>query len=53
MGGSLAAMQSCKFDVLLLAAGLLTFTDKLEFHVAELPKLPKELKEDSDGIGCR
>ncbi len=26
------------------------FTDKLEFHVVELPKLPKELKEDSDEI---
>ncbi len=26
------------------------YTDKLEFHVVELPKLPKELKEDSDEI---
>ena len=26
------------------------FTDKLEFHVLELPKLPRELKEDSDEI---
>lgn len=24
------------------------FTDKFEFHVLELPKIPKELKEDSD-----
>ena len=26
------------------------YTDKMEFHVLELPKLPKELKEDSSDI---
>lgn len=26
------------------------YTDKMEFHVIELPKLPRELKEDSDSI---
>ena len=26
------------------------YTDKMEFHVLELPKLPKELKEDSNDI---
>ena len=26
------------------------FTDKMEFHVLELPKLPKELKENSDNL---
>lgn len=26
------------------------YTDKMEFHVIELPKLPKELKEDSNDI---
>ena len=26
------------------------YTDKMEFHVLELPKLPKELKDDSDNI---
>ncbi len=26
------------------------YTDKIEFHVLELPKLPKELKEDSEDI---
>lgn len=26
------------------------YTDKMEFHVVELPKLPKELQEDSDDI---
>ena len=26
------------------------YTDKFEFHVIELPKLPKELQEDSDDI---
>ena len=26
------------------------YTDKMEFHVVELPKLPKELKEDSSDI---
>ena len=26
------------------------YTDKMEFHVLELPKLPKELKEDCNGI---
>ncbi len=26
------------------------YTDKMEFHVIELPKLPKELKEDSSDI---
>ncbi len=26
------------------------YTDKMEFHVVELPKLPKELKEDSNDI---
>ena len=26
------------------------YTDKIEFHVLELPKLPKELKEDSSDI---
>lgn len=26
------------------------FTDKMEFHLIELPKLPKELKEDSSSI---
>ncbi len=25
-------------------------TGKIEFHVIELPKLPKELREDSSGI---
>ena len=26
------------------------YTDKMEFHVVELPKLPKELQEDRDDI---
>ena len=26
------------------------YTDKMEFHVLELPKLPKELREDSNDI---
>lgn len=26
------------------------YTDKIEFHVLELPKLPEELKEDNNGI---
>lgn len=26
------------------------YTDKIEFHVLELPKLPEELKEDNSGI---
>ena len=26
------------------------YTDKMEFHVLELPKLPEELKDDSDNI---
>lgn len=26
------------------------YTDKMEFHVLELPKLPKEWKDDSDNI---
>lgn len=26
------------------------YTDKMEFHVLELPKLPKELKDSSDNI---
>ena len=26
------------------------YTDKMEFHVLELPKLPKELREDSSDI---
>lgn len=26
------------------------FTDKMEFHVIELPKLPKELKENSSRV---
>ena len=26
------------------------YTDKMEFHVLELPKLPKELREDSSNI---
>ncbi|RKI41956.1 Rpn family recombination-promoting nuclease/putative transposase [bacterium D16-51] len=26
------------------------YTDKMEFHVLELPKLPKKLKDDSDNI---
>ena len=26
------------------------YTDKMEFHVLELPKLPKELKDDSNNI---
>ena len=26
------------------------YTDKMEFHVVELPKLPKELQEDSSDI---
>ena len=30
--------------------GILMYTDKMEFHVLELPKLPKELKEDSSDI---
>ena len=27
-----------------------TYTDKMEFHVMELPKLPKELKEDCSNV---
>ena len=26
------------------------YTDKMEFHILELPKLPEELKDDSDNI---
>ena len=26
------------------------YTDKMEFHVLELPKLPKELKDSGDNI---